>query len=128
MPGFCRRFPAPSSWRRSTPTRRGPTGSPPRTAPPPRSNSRIFPATARPAFDYGDLLGKVDAVTVAVPTELHRDVALAFLSSGVPVLVEKPLARSLAEADAMIGAAAKSRAHLAVGHTERFNPAVAAAR
>ena len=80
-----------------------------------------------PLFDARELLGRVDAVTVAVPTELHRDIALPFLESGVPVLVEKPMARSLAEADDMIGAAAKGRAALAVGHTERFNPAVAAA-
>jgi predicted dehydrogenase len=82
----------------------------------------------RPLFDYHDLLGQVDAVTIAVPTELHHDVAVPFLSAGVPVLVEKPMARSLAEADAMIDAAAQARAVLAVGHTERFNPAVEAAR
>jgi predicted dehydrogenase len=79
-------------------------------------------------FDAGDLLGRVDAVTVAVPTELHRDIALPFLAAGVPALVEKPMARSLAEADELIGAAERSNVVLAVGHTERFNPAVAAAR
>ena len=79
-------------------------------------------------FTAGDLLGRVDAVTVAVPTEMHRDVALPFLEAGVPVLVEKPMARSLAEADEMIVAAARHGATLAVGQTERFNPAVAAAR
>jgi len=67
-------------------------------------------------------------VTIAVPTELHRDIALPFLTAGIPVLVEKPMARSLAEADAMIDASAKAGALLAVGHTERFNPAVEAAR
>jgi predicted dehydrogenase len=71
---------------------------------------------------------EVDAVTIAVPTEAHRDVALPFLSAGVAVLVEKPMARSLAEADEMIAASAASGAALAVGHTERFNPAVAVAR
>jgi predicted dehydrogenase len=78
--------------------------------------------------DARELAGKVDAVTIAVPTEIHRDVALPFLAAGVPVLVEKPMARSLAEADEMIDAAAKAGAVLAVGHTERFNPAVAVAR
>ena len=73
-------------------------------------------------------MGMVDAVTVAVPTEAHANVALPFLEAGVSALVEKPMARSLAEADAMIAAAAKTGAVLAVGHTERFNPAVAAAR
>ena len=80
------------------------------------------------AFDARDVLGRVDAVTIAVPTERHRDVAEPFLASGVPVLVEKPMARSLAEADAMIDGAARSGTILAVGHTERFNPAVDAAR
>jgi predicted dehydrogenase len=72
------------------------------------------------------LLGEVDAVTVAVPTELHRDIAMPFLERGISVLVEKPMARSLAEADEMIAAAQASGATLAVGHTERYNPAVAA--
>jgi predicted dehydrogenase len=73
-------------------------------------------------------MGKVDAVTIAAPTELHRDLAMPFLLADIPVLVEKPMARSLAEADEMIAAAAKANTILAVGHTERFNPAVAVAR
>jgi predicted dehydrogenase len=79
-------------------------------------------------YDARDLAGQVDAVTLAVPTELHCEIALPLLESGLPVLVEKPMARTVGEADAMIAAAAKARAILAVGHTERFNPAVAAAR
>jgi predicted dehydrogenase len=82
----------------------------------------------RALTDYREIIGKVDAVTIAVPTELHREIALPFLAAGVHVLVEKPMARSIAEADDMIAAAARSGAVLAVGHTERFNPAVAAAR
>jgi len=82
----------------------------------------------RAVFDYRDVLGQVDAVTIATPTELHADIGRAFLSAGVPALVEKPLARSLAEADALIRASTEAGALLAVGHTERFNPAVAAAR
>jgi predicted dehydrogenase len=82
----------------------------------------------RPLTDYRGLLGKVDAVTLAVPTELHREIAMPFLTAGVHVLVEKPMARSLAEADDMIQMAAKAGAILAVGQTERFNPAVTAAR
>jgi predicted dehydrogenase len=81
-----------------------------------------------PLTDARELAGKVDAITIAVPTEIHRDIALPFLSTGVSALVEKPMARSLAEADDMIAAAAKTGARLAVGHTERFNPAVAVAR
>lgn len=83
---------------------------------------------AQALFDARDLAGRVDAVTIAVPTEVHRDVAVPLLEAGVPVLVEKPMARTLAEADAIIGAAAARGVTLAVGHTERFNPAVAAAR
>ena len=90
---------------------------------------------AQPLFDARDLLDVgsglsriVDAVTIAVPTELHRAIALPFLSAGVPVLVEKPMARSVEEADELIAAAAKAGVALAVGQTERFNPAVEAAR
>jgi predicted dehydrogenase len=72
------------------------------------------------------LLGEVDAVSIAVPTDAHLEVALPFLERGVAVLVEKPMARSLAEADEMIAAARRGGAVLAVGHTERYNPAVAA--
>jgi len=82
----------------------------------------------RAAYDARDIAGQVDAVTVAVPTAIHGDIARPFLEAGVPVLVEKPLASAVADADAMIAAAAKGGAALAVGHTERFNPAVAAAR
>jgi predicted dehydrogenase len=80
-----------------------------------------------PFTDFHDLLGRVDAVSIAVPTQSHVDVAAPFLERGVPVLVEKPLARSVAEADHLIALAAARGTVLAVGHTERFNPAVAAA-
>ena len=79
-------------------------------------------------YDARELAGRVDAITVAVPTEQHAAIALPFLDSGVSTLVEKPLARSLVEADAMIAAAAKAGVPLGVGQTERFNPAVDAAR
>jgi len=82
----------------------------------------------RPLTDFQDVLGNVDAVTLAVPTELHCEIALPVLAAGVHVLVEKPMARSLTEADDMIQAAANGGTVLAVGQTERFNPAVAAAR
>ena len=82
----------------------------------------------RAVFDGHELVGQVDAVTVAVPTEIHRRIALPFLRARVPVLVEKPMARSLDEADEMIEAAADAGVALAVGHTERFNPALAVAR
>jgi len=75
-----------------------------------------------------DVIGRVDAVTVAVPTESHLRVALPFLERGIGVLVEKPLARNPNEARQMMGAAAASGAVFGVGHTERYNPAVAAVR
>jgi len=78
--------------------------------------------------DLAALPGQVDAVTVAAPTASHASIAQPLLERGVPVLVEKPLARSVEEADLLIAAAARGGATLAVGHTERFNPAVQAAR
>ena len=74
-----------------------------------------------------DDVDDVDAVVVAVPTELHREIAVPFLERGIPVLVEKPISRSVADADAMLAAARAGRALLAVGHTERHNPAVVVA-
>jgi predicted dehydrogenase len=85
------------------------------------------PLGARSVQDYRELFGQVDAVTIAVPTEVHGAVARPFLERGVPVLVEKPLARTIEEADRMLAAACASGATLAVGHTERHNPAVRAA-
>jgi predicted dehydrogenase len=84
-------------------------------------------ATGAPArSDYRDIIDTVDAVTIAVPTEQHRDIAVPFLERGIAVLVEKPMARSLDEAREMVAAAKASGATLGVGHTERYNPAVAA--
>lgn len=73
--------------------------------------------------DYRELVGKVDAVSVAVPTVAHAEVAEAFLRNGVHALVEKPLAPSLDEADRILRAAEEGKAVLAAGHLERFNPA-----
>jgi predicted dehydrogenase len=93
---------------------------------PERAAAAAAASGARAAADYREVLDEVDAVTVAVPTELHRDIALPFLERGMAVLVEKPMARSLAEADELLAAARATGAVLAVGHTERYNPAVAA--
>ena len=76
--------------------------------------------------DWHDLIGKVDAVSLAVPTESHAEIACGLLAAGIHVLVEKPIARTVAEADAMIAAARQGNAILQVGHTERFNPAMIA--
>ena len=80
------------------------------------------PATA----DYRTLLGQVDAVSVAVPTTLHREVAAAFLEAGADALVEKPLADSVEEAEALVSLAARRGRILQVGHVERYNGAVRA--
>ena len=74
-----------------------------------------------------DVRSLVDAVTVAVPTESHLEIAMPFVTQGSAVLVEKPLATSVADADRLIAAAAQRSSVLAAGHTERFNPAVSAA-
>ncbi len=78
--------------------------------------------------DWRTLVGKVDAVSLVVPTESHCEIACALLDAGIHVLVEKPIARSLDEADQMIAAARRSGALLQVGHLERFNPALIALR
>lgn len=79
-------------------------------------------------YDWRKLIGRVDAVSLAVPTELHAEIACGLLEAGIHVLVEKPISRTLAEADRMIAAAKKSGALLQVGHIERFNPALVALR
>ncbi|MDQ3321155.1 MAG: Gfo/Idh/MocA family oxidoreductase [Acidobacteriota bacterium] len=78
--------------------------------------------------DWRELLDKVDAVSIVTPTETHAEIACAFLERGIHVLVEKPFAKTLEEADRMIETAAKSGAHIMVGHLERFNPAMVALR
>lgn len=83
---------------------------------------------SKPFTDWRDLLDKVDAVSIVTPTETHCEIACAFLERGVNVLVEKPIAMTLAEADKMIATAEESGAKLMVGHLERFNPAMVALR
>jgi len=78
--------------------------------------------------DWRELIGHIDAASVAVPTEAHCEIACALLESGIHVLVEKPIARTIDEADQMIRAAEKGNALLQVGHLERFNPAMIALR
>jgi predicted dehydrogenase len=76
--------------------------------------------------DWRDLLDRVDAVSIATPTETHCEIACAFLEKGIHVLVEKPMALTLDEATMMIAAAEKSGAKLMVGQLERYNPAMVA--
>lgn len=78
--------------------------------------------------DYRDLFGKVDAVSLAVPTTDHARIGVDLLEHGVDVLVEKPIASTAAEARALIDAAVRNKRVLQVGHVERFNPVVMLAR
>jgi predicted dehydrogenase len=75
--------------------------------------------------DWRELLGAVDGVTIAAPTEVHAQIADAFLDRHVHVLVEKPMTATTAEADRLLARARERGVTLAVGHTERFNPAIA---
>lgn len=92
-----------------------------------RARAAADGTTAEALTDYRDLLGRVDAVTIAVPTQHHLAVAREFLQRGIHVLVEKPMTTSLEEADEMLALADAHKAVVAVGHTERFNPALIAA-
>jgi predicted dehydrogenase len=74
--------------------------------------------------DYRELFGRVQCVSIAVPTRVHHQVAKDFLSAGIDVLVEKPLAASLDEAKDLVALAESRNCILQVGHLERFNPAI----
>lgn len=76
--------------------------------------------------DHRELIGKVDAVSVVVPTQFHHAVAKDFLSAGVHVLIEKPITVTIAEADELIALADERRVVFQVGHLERFNPVLVA--
>ncbi len=93
------------------------------------TGSPIASQHAAPFYtDWRELLGRVDAVSIATPTETHCEIACAFLDRGVHVLVEKPIAPTLDQADRMIAAAERSGAKLMTGQLERFNPAMVALR
>jgi len=97
------------------------------------ADSRIEQAQAiasklgcRAVGDYRKLFNDVDAVSIAVPTTLHREVAGAFLDRRIATLVEKPLAANCLEAEELVALAEARRTLLQVGHIERFNPALSA--
>lgn len=94
----------------------------------PRRSEKIAAELGTAAFvEIDDLLARTEAVTVAVPTPVHAAVGLRALEMSVPVLMEKPLAASLDEADRMIAVARRRRVQLQVGHIERYNRALRAA-
>lgn len=77
----------------------------------------------------GELLDLgLDAITIAAPTQLHHEIALACIARGVHVLVEKPIASSVEEGNDIVAAAKRAGVTLMVGHVERFNPAVEAVK
>jgi len=84
----------------------------------------VDPDPARaPISDFRKILGEVEAAVIAVPTNLHHEVARAFLERGLHVLVEKPLAATLDEADDLVNLASKKNAVLQVGHVQRYSTA-----
>lgn len=74
--------------------------------------------------DYRDLLGKVDCVSIVVPTQNHYDISRFFLENKVHVLVEKPITETLEQAEHLIQLAKENHLKLQVGHLERFNPVI----
>lgn len=76
--------------------------------------------------DYEDLFDKVEAASIVVPTSLHYNIAKDFLNRGIHVLIEKPITKTLSEADELIEIARKKDLIIQVGHVERFNAAVLA--
>jgi len=96
----------------------------------PDRNQRDFVSGILGCTTFGTMEGLldhgVDALTIAAPTHLHRELAIACIERGVHVLVEKPIASSVEEGRAIIAAARRAGVALMVGHVERFNPTVEA--
>ncbi len=86
------------------------------------------PAAAQPLTDYRALAGQVDVVSIATPTVTHLEIASRLLAAGIDVLVEKPMTATLAQARELAALAQGCDRVLAVGHLERFNPAVVRSR
>lgn len=93
----------------------------------PEARAKLSEELKTTAFaDYRELLGRVDAVSIATPTPHHYEIARAFLEAGAHVLVEKPITTTLDEARSLIDVAANAGKVLQVGHVERFNPGILA--
>jgi predicted dehydrogenase len=80
------------------------------------------PARAK-VSDFRKIIGDIDAAVIAVPTNLHHEVARACLEKGVHVLIEKPIAATLEQADDLVGLAKKQNVVLQVGHVQRYSAA-----
>ncbi|MBI2541592.1 Gfo/Idh/MocA family oxidoreductase [Candidatus Woesearchaeota archaeon] len=81
--------------------------------------------STKPFTDYREIDEGIGAVSVCVPTRIHKEVSLFFINKGISVIVEKPIASSISEAKELIKAAKENNVKLMVGHVERFNPVVA---
>jgi len=93
----------------------------------PKRAAEIATALGTQAYsDHRELIGRVDAVSVVVPTQFHHAVARDFLAAGVHVLIEKPITVTIEEADELIALAEQNKAVFQVGHLERFNPVLVA--
>lgn len=91
-----------------------------------RCNAIAHHHNAQAILDYAALLGKVDAVSIAVPTTLHHPIAKFFLENGVHVLLEKPIASTVAQAQSLIDIAKEKNVVFQIGHLERFNTVLVA--
>jgi predicted dehydrogenase len=91
-----------------------------------RTEAAAMEFATQPLRSLEELRGRADAVSVAVPTAAHADVGCRLMEMGLDVLVEKPMATDLAQANALMQAAKRHHRILQVGHLERFNPAVLA--
>jgi len=89
-----------------------------------RAQAHAAAHNATAVADYREIIGHVDAAILAVPTVAHAEIGCALLEAGIDVLIEKPIASTLDEADRLVSAAAQHNRMLQVGHLERFNPAV----
>lgn len=83
---------------------------------------------AEPFSDFRELVGRVDLVSIVVPTSMHYETASFFLTNGIHVLLEKPITTTVKEAENLISVAESNGLILQVGHLERFNPALQAVR
>ncbi|MFC1850755.1 Gfo/Idh/MocA family protein [candidate division CSSED10-310 bacterium] len=83
---------------------------------------------AQAFHDYRDVVGRVDAVSIATPTETHYEIAKYFLSQGIHVLLEKPISNIIAEAQELVSLSHEKNLILQIGHLERFNAALQEAK
>ena len=89
-----------------------------------RAESAAEKYNTRPFHDIDSLLNQIDIASICVPTILHHEIAKECISSGVNILVEKPLASSLEAAEDIVRLAEQKKVTAAVGYIERFNPTV----